>query len=395
MPSPPDDVCPRPEHLPRLGTQPLSPPLYHAAVYACRDTGQAAALLAHEEQGYVYSRDGHPNADMLAHKCRLLHEAPEAIVCSSGMAALALAALATLQPGDRVVASNRLYGRTQQLFGPELARLGIRVITADGTRPQPLIEAITPGTRLVVVETIANPLLEVADVQALAAAAHACGARLLVDNTFASPVLCRPLELGADLVVESLTKIMNGHSDVLLGVLAGRSEAWERVPAVHTTWGMAASPYDCWLALRGMGTLALRVERACENALAVAQFLQGRPEVETVHYPGLPTSPYHALATKQFGARYGTIVSFRLKGGAQAAEAFISGAQRIPFSPSLGDLSTTLSHPASTSHRLLTSQEQEALGIGGGTIRLSVGIESRAFVLAAVEEGLHAAGSIG
>lgn len=388
----PDDICPQPARLPPIGTEPLSPPVYHAAVYACRDPHQAAALLAHEEQGYVYSRDGHPNADMLAHKCRLLHGAAEAIVCSSGMAALALAALAMLKPGDRVVASNRLYGRTQQLFGPELARLGMLVVTADGGHTQSLIEAITPGTRLVVVETIANPLLQVADVQRLAAAAHACDAWLLVDNTFASPVLCRPLELGADLVVESLTKIMNGHSDVLLGVLAGRSETWERVPGAHATWGMAASPYDCWLALRGLGTLALRVERACETALAVAEFLQGCPQVEAVHYPGLPSSPDHALATRQFGARYGTIVTFRLKGGGEAAGAFISGARQIPFSPSLGDLSTTLSHPASTSHRLLPPEEREALGIASGTIRLSVGIESREFVLAAIEEGLRAIG---
>jgi cystathionine beta-lyase/cystathionine gamma-synthase len=390
MPSSPEDLCPRPERPPRLSTEPLSPPLYHAAVYACRDPRQAHALLAHEEQGYVYSRDGHPNADMLARQIQRLHGAPEAIVCSSGMAALGLAALATLQPGDRVVASNRLYGRTQQLFGPELARLGVLVVTADGADSQSLLDALTPGTRLVVVETIANPLLEVADLQALASAAHACGAWLLVDNTFASPVLCRPLEHGADLVVESLTKIMNGHSDVLLGVLAGRSEAWQRVAAVHTTWGMAASPYDCWLALRGLGTLALRVERACDNALAVARFLQERAEVERVYFPGLPTSPYHPLATRQFHARYGTVVTFTLKGGAPAAEAFIAAARHIPFSPSLGDLSTTLSHPASTSHRLLGPAEQEALGISGGTIRLSLGIESRAFVLAAVAEALDA-----
>jgi cystathionine beta-lyase/cystathionine gamma-synthase len=233
--------------------------------------------------------------------------------------------------------------------------------------------------------------LEVADIAALAEIAHAKRAVLLVDNTFASPILCRPLELGADLVMESLTKTMNGHSDVILGLLCGREAAFERVPAVISAWGLSSSPFDCWLAERGLATAALRIERACDNALAAAEFLDTQKrQVDRVHYPGLPTHPQHALARKQCSGRFGTIVSFNLAGGRPAADAFIAAAKQIPFCPSLGELSTTLSHPETTSHRGLTAEQRAALGITGGTIRLSVGTESAEFIQAALREGLEA-----
>ena len=246
------------------------------------------------------------------------------------------------------------------------------------------------GATLLVVETITNPLLRVADLTRLAEIAHAAGARLVVDNTFASPALCQPLALGADLVVESLTKIMNGHSDVLLGLLCGREAAWARVPGVIATWGFTAAPFDCWLAERGLGTLHLRMERAAANALAAAKFLCGRGEIESVSYPGLSEHPDHRLAERQLGGRFGSIVAFTLHGGAAAATQFIAAAKNIPFCPSLGELSTTLTHPESTSHRGMPPADRQALGIHGGTIRLSVGVESPAFVLAALAEGVDA-----
>jgi cystathionine gamma-synthase len=216
---------------------------------------------------------------------------------------------------------------------------------------------------------------------------------LVVDNTFASPALCRPLEMGADLVVESLTKILNGHSDVLLGFLCGRDGAWQRIPRVLVSYGFTAAPFECWLAERGIGTLHLRIERASANALAAAQFLAERPEVEAVHYPGLTNHPDHALAAKQLGGRYGWMVSFTLRGDLATAARFITAACRIPFCPSLGDLCTTLTHPASTSHRLQSAEAKNKLGILDGTIRLSVGIESSQFVLDALAEGLAAGGA--
>jgi cystathionine beta-lyase/cystathionine gamma-synthase len=251
--------------------------------------------------------------------------------------------------------------------------------------------AVTPGTKLLIAETITNPTLRVSDIAALAGIAHRADTKLLIDNTLACPTVCRPLEHGADLVLESLTKIMNGHSDVLLGVLCGRAELWQRIPGVVSAWGLSAPAFDSWLAARGLGTLAVRADRADENARVVAAYLAKKPQVvEAVHYPGLPQHPDYALARRQFGERFGSMVTFTLRGGKAAAQQFITAAKRIAFSPSLGDLSTTLSHPASTSHRKLSPDAQKTLGITGGTIRLSVGIESAAAILETMEQGLAA-----
>jgi cystathionine beta-lyase/cystathionine gamma-synthase len=393
----PDDICPRPELPSASPTRPLVPPIDLAAVHQCDGPEQAAAILDGREQGYVYRRDGAPNADLLAAKCRELHGAERAIVCGSGMAALSAAVLALVGQGDHVVASNRLYGQSLNLLTNEAPRLGIRTTLVDTCDLKATAAAVTPGTRLLIAETITNPTLRVSDIEALAGIAHRAEAKLLIDNTFACPTVCRPLEHDADLVLESLTKIMNGHSDVLLGVLCGREELWPRIPGVVSAWGLSAPAFDSWLAARGLGTLALRADRADENARVVAAFLLKKTElVEAVSYPGLPQHPDYALARRQFGERFGSMVAFTLRGGTEAAKRFIgatSGSQRarIPFSPSLGDLSTTLSHPASTSHRKLAADAQAALGITGGTIRLSVGIESAATILAALEEGLATA----
>jgi cystathionine beta-lyase/cystathionine gamma-synthase len=392
----PDDICPRPDFVRPLQTQPLSPPIYTSAVYRCTDPDQASRLLSGEEAGYVYSRDGHPNADLLAEKCRALHAAERATVCASGMSALALAALAMLEQGDHVVVSDMLYGRTLQLFTKELPRFGVSATVVDTCDLEATRRAAaTSRTRLLIVETITNPLLRVTDLSALAEIAHRAEARLLVDNTFAGPTICRPLEFGADLVVESLTKVMSGHSDVVLGLLCGREASWQRMTSAQSTWGLASSPFDCWLALRGLGTCALRVERAAANAQAAAEFLAERKEIKAVYFPGLADHPDHQLARRQFAGdsqhpRFGTIVTFTFDGGRPVADSFIRAALRIPFCPSLGDLSTTLSHPETTSHRGLSVAQREALAITGGTIRLSLGIESTAAVLDALQQGLAA-----
>jgi cystathionine beta-lyase/cystathionine gamma-synthase len=396
MPLRPDDICPRPQPLPAQVTQPHAPPIFPASVWECDTPQQADALLAGKLAGYVYQRDGHPNADLLAEKCRQLHGADRAVIAASGMAALAAALLSQLRSGEQAVLSNRLYGKSQVLFGSEAARLGIDLALVDSGDLAAVEAAITPQTRLLLVETIANPLLQVADISALAQIAHRQGCRLLVDNTFASPIVCRPHDLGADLVMESLTKTMNGHSDVMLGLLTGKEAAWARVPVVVSAWGLTSAPLECWLAARGLSTAHLRIERACRNALAAARFLSERPEVEEAYYPGLDDHPHHELARRQFArcedghTLFGTMVAFTLRGGRPAADAFIRNAARIPFCPSLGELSTTLSHPETTSHRGLTPQQREELGITGGTIRLSVGTESCEFVCEALAQGLSA-----
>jgi cystathionine beta-lyase/cystathionine gamma-synthase len=368
--------------------RPHAPPLHLSSVWECESPAQADRLLAGQEQGYVYRRDGHPNADSLAELCCRLHEVERGIATASGMAAIAAAVLATVRSGEHVLYSNRLYGKTAHFIAGELARLGVESSAVDMSNLTAMQQAIHGNTRLVIAETIANPRLEVVDIAALAEIAHRGNARLLIDNTFATPYVCRPAAFGADLVMESLTKMMNGHSDVVLGFLGGEQTAWDRIPGVVSTWGFGSSPLDCWLAQRGLGTLSLRMERACANALRVAERLAAEKQVERVDYPGLSSHPQHALAAKQFGNRFGSLATFHLRGGIEAANRFIASARRIPFCPSLGELATTLSHPESTSHRGLAPQVRQSLGITGGTIRLSVGIEPLEEIDSALDEAL-------
>jgi cystathionine beta-lyase/cystathionine gamma-synthase len=383
-----DDICPAPKLSP-AAAHPLVQPIHLSSVYRCESPDEAAALLRGELPGYIYRRDGHPNVDLLAEKCAALHRAERVAVTSSGMGALALALVSQTVAGDHLIVSSRLYGRSQSLLVDEAAGRGITSTIVDTSHLAAIEEAITPRTRMIIVETITNPLLRVANISALADLAHEHEILLLLDNSLAGPAVCRPLELGADLVVESLTKAMNGHSDILLGMLAGREKDWQRVPRALSTWGWTAAPFDCWLAARGLETMALRCERAGDNALAVARFLATGPAaIEGVHYPGLPNHPDHELAARQFAGRFGSLVTFTLRGGAEAAAAFIAAARDIPFCPSFGEISTTLSHPASTSHLMLSREARESLGIDDGTIRLSVGIESSETILATLSDAL-------
>ena len=366
-------------------TVPHNMPLYLASVWQCESTEQADRLLAGELDGYVYQRDRHPNADLFAEACQQLHQAERAAITSSGMAAISLAVLSQLQSGDHLLVSNQLYGRTTLLLTSELQRLGIEHSLIDPYDLQSVRSAVTPQTRMIVVETIANPLLRIVDIKGLAEIAQAADALLLVDNTFATPAICKPLTLGADLVMESVSKFMNGHGDVMLGMLAGREEHWARVDMVNAAWGFASSPLECWLACRGVSTLTLRMRQASATALAVAELLNARDDIESVEYPGLPHHPDFELASKQFQSGFGHMVTFELAGGREAADQLIAS-QEIPFCPSLGDVGTTLSHPVSTSHRGLSAEQRLALGITDGTIRLSVGVEPTEDVLESLKK---------
>jgi cystathionine beta-lyase/cystathionine gamma-synthase len=366
---------------------PLVPPLYQSSVYCLPDLDALDQVMNGAEAGYIYARDGHPNAHRLARRLADLEEAGWAVVCGSGMGAVSAAVLAHSQQGDHILASNRLYGRTTQLLTQELSRFGLTTTLIDTTDLGRVEEALrTDATRLLLVETLSNPLLRLADVPALASLAHAHNCLLLVDNTFATPELCRPLEMGADLVLESLTKVIGGHSDVTLGVLCGRQEktAGEQaaqVAQVVSIWGLAAPPFDCWLAERSLDTLPLRLRAACDNALALADWLARQPSVRQVTYPGRSDHPDHELACRLFaetgaeGAHFGTMLCFELAGGRDSVNRFMRLAPGIPFSPSLGNTTTTCSHPASTSHRYVSPAERKRQGIGDGLIRLSVGIE--------------------
>jgi cystathionine beta-lyase/cystathionine gamma-synthase len=368
-------------------------------VYRCRNPEETERLLNGELAGHVYQRDGHPNADVLARRCQALHRADWTVITSSGMSALAAAVLAHVKQGDHILASDQLYGQSLRLILRESQRLGIEASTVDTSDLDATRAALRPNTRLVVVETITNPLLRVVDISALADLTSGTAAELLVDNTFATPLGCQPLALGADMVMESVSKIMNGHSDVMLGMLAGRHDEVRgtnaeptqerRVRDVISVWGLASSPFDCWLAARGLATLHLRFDRACSNARQVADYLSQRSDVSRVYYPGQAAHPDYGIAKRQFGGNSGWVVTFNLAGGLTAAQRFIAAAEGIPFCPSLGEIDTTLSHPASTSHRGMTTDGQAQLGIQGGTIRLSVGTETAEHILDVVKTAFH------
>jgi cystathionine beta-lyase/cystathionine gamma-synthase len=365
--------CARPAGSRPSVTRPLAPPIMLSAVYEVESLAQVDAIYEGRAAGYVYARDAHPNASALASKIAALEGAEAGLVCASGMAAESAVFLGHLDPGDHVVLAEGLYGRTFALVGRELGRYGIAHSTFDATHPATLRAALRPRTRLVFLESISNPLMRVADLPEIVETAHAAGVSVAVDHTFA-PLLSRPIALGADLVIHSLTKLIGGHSDVTLGLVVGKTSTIDRLAHLTSTFGLTGPPFDSWLALRGLATLALRVERTSANALEIAGRLERHPAVARVFYPGLPSHPDHARAIRLFPRGFGAMVSLDL-GTRQRADTFIQALQHIPYAPSLGDVSTTLSHPTTTSHRFLSPEQWARQGITPGLIRLSVGIE--------------------
>jgi cystathionine beta-lyase/cystathionine gamma-synthase len=367
---------------------PLVPPLYQSSVYTLPDLDALDRIVNAEEPGFIYARDGHPNARFLAEEIARLEGGSWAVICGSGMAAITALVLAHVQQGERIVASNRLYGRTTQLFGQELTRYGVQTTFIDPGDLDQVKQALAQPARLLFVETMSNPLLRLVDVPRLADLARERDCLLVVDNTFATPVLCRPLEAGAALVMESLTKMIGGHSDVTLGAVAGRGDLPPSLSTVVSIWGLASNPFDCWLAGRGLATLALRMRAASANAAALADWLAEQPGIERVVYPGRADHPDHELAKRLLSGGFGNMLCFELEGGREAVNRFLRLAPGVPFSPSLGNTTTTLSHPASTSHRYVSPAERRRQGIGDGLIRLSVGVEELAQIQAHLRRGL-------
>lgn len=353
-------------------------------------TPQAADdALAGRDSSFVYRRDGHPNARELAAKLATLHSANFATVTAQGMSAMAAIALSLLQPGDTVWVANELYGKTTKLFAQDLSKWQIRTLAFDPCSADDLIRLSQSESKLVIVETISNPTLRVPDLPAIVDCAHRSGAKLLVDNTFASHLLCRPLELGADLVMESLSKIVCGHSDCMLGLVATHDrEVGQRIQDAVTTFGLTSSPLECYLTHRGLMTLALRMERASANALALANFLASSTSIAHVDYPGLSLHAQHTIASRQFGSVYGWMLTCELHTHCDVNELFARLGPEIAFLPSLGDVCTTLSHPATTSHRSLDTTQLQRLGISYQTIRISCGIEPTAWLLQRFQRAL-------
>ncbi len=357
-------------------TRPKVSPIFASSVWSFDSLAQIDDVYEHRAPGYVYSRISNPGVEQLEHSVALLEGTEAAAAYSSGMAAIAMALLAELKAGDHVVAHQVLYGGTYTLFINEMDRFGVETSFADFTDMASVRAAMRPNTKVLYLETICNPLMEVIDISEVAAMAAKVGAKVYVDNTFASPVHFQPLLAGADVVIHSATKYLNGHSDITGGVVAANREFIDRVKKVGAVYGPTLSPFDAWLVLRGIKTLALRMERHSANAMQLAEFLAAHPKVTQVHYPGLPSSKTYAAAQKLLVGGYGGMLSFVVTGGVEAAHKVIDGLQLTELVPSLAGPSTTVSHPGKTSHRAIPLAERQVYGVGDDLIRVSVGIES-------------------
>jgi cystathionine gamma-synthase len=365
---------------PHSTSRPVVTPLQPSVVYSSPDPDALDAQYK-EGTGFTYAREGHPNAEVLAAKIDRLEGAPElfrpaGIITGSGMSAIGATFLGCLKSGDHVLGGDQLYGRTLRLMQQDLPRFGIETSLADPTDANAMRAAIRPNTRMILVEVISNPTIRVADMEGIAALAKETGALLVVDNTFTTPRLYQPFAFGADIVIHSVTKLLAGHSDATLGYVACRDQTLrDAINTANVTWGMTPSPFDCWLAERGLHSFDLRFERAQTNAARLADALATAPGVKRVIYPTRPDHPDHNRAMGLLDGQGGNMLSFELIGGRAAANTFTRSAPDIAFAPTLGDVGTTLSHPASSSHRGLTPEGRLALGISEGFFRVSVGIE--------------------
>ena len=404
-------------------------PIHQTTSFVFDDAEHASSLFNLQTFGNVYSRISNPTVAVLEERIANLENGRAALACASGMAAQMAALLAILKTGDHIVAASTLYGGTVGQLGVGFSRLGIETTFVDPADPDNFARAMRPNTRAVYGETIGNPLVNVLDIGRIADVAHAHGVPLVIDNTVASPYLCNPLDFGADIVVHSATKYIGGHGTTMGGVVVeGGKFPWDngKFPEmvepsrayhgvkfyetfgdfgytmkarmeVNRTFGGVLSPMNAWQLLQGAETLHLRMREHCRNALKVAQFLQGHPQVQWVNYPGLPGSPYHALAHKQFRAVDGHpgasgILTFGVKsakgGGAAAGEKFIDACEFLSHLANIGDAKTLVIHPASTTHRQLNEEELARAGVSADMVRLSVGIEDVDDILWDIDQAL-------
>ncbi|MDY6956513.1 MAG: O-succinylhomoserine sulfhydrylase [Pseudomonadota bacterium] len=351
--------------------------IYATSSFVFESAAEAAARFSGERPGNIYSRFTNPTVRMFERRLAALEGGESCVATSSGMSAILSVCMALLRQGDQVVAAQGLFGTTTSLLNQYLTRFGVAVRFVPATDYAAWAEAIEAGrTRLLIVETPTNPLTEVVDIQRLAVLAHAADARLVVDNCFCTPALQRPLALGADIVIHSATKYLDGQGRCVGGAVVGDAETvGKEIFGFLRTAGPTLSPFNAWVFLKGLETLALRMRAHSENALVLARWLQQQPGVARVHYPGLPDHPQHRLAAAQQSA-FGGIVSFSLSGGQGAAWRLIDATRLISITANLGDTKTTITHPATTTHGRLSPEDRHAAGIGDGLLRLSVGLES-------------------
>ena len=363
-------------------------PIYQTSTFAFRDAQQGANRFAGTEGGYIYTRIGNPTTVALEENVAQLENGFGATAMASGMGAVSTVYLALLSAGDHIVSTDSVYGPSRGLMEKHMSRFGVASTYVDTSDLENLRKALRPNTKLVYIESPSNPAMSVTDIQAAANIAHAAGALLVVDNTFASPHLQKPLDLGADLVLHSVTKFINGHADVVGGIVVSKTEALHKqIRAMLINLGANMDPHQAYLVSRGLKTLALRVERAEQNTHQVAPWLEARPEVAWVRYIGLPSHPQHALAGRQMTG-YGSMIAFELKGGTEAGRVLMDNVHLAGLAVSLGGVETLISHPASMTHASMPREARLAAGITDGLVRLSIGIEDVEDILADLDQAL-------
>jgi methionine-gamma-lyase len=363
-------------------------PIYQTSTFVFEDVDQGAARFSGADPGYKYSRLGNPNTDMLGQKIALLENAEAGLCFSSGMAAISTVMLHLLKAGDHVVAADALYGATFALFDKTLRKYGVDVEWVDTSDVQKVADAIKPNTRVIYLETPANPTMKMADIRAIADLTKGTEIKIVVDNTFMSPYFQKPIDLGAHVSIHSATKYIGGHGDVVGGIAVGYNDIMKPLFATLKEHGPIMGPFDAFLLNRGVSTLALRMERHQENALQVARFLEEHPEVTAVYYPGLESHPQHELAKRQMTGFGGTL-SFEVK-SFEKGKTLMNNVKLMHLAVSLGDVHSLIQHPASMTHAIMPKEEREKVGVTDGLIRLSVGIEDVKDILEDLDQALRA-----
>ncbi len=369
----------------------LATPIYQTSTFIFDSAEQGGRRFVGEEEGYMYTRLGNPTNTQVEEKLALLENAEACVSTASGMGAITSCLWSALKAGDHVIAAHTLYGCTFSYLNHGLERFGVEVTFVDTRNPENVRNAMKDNTKVVYLETPANPTLDIADIETISKIAHEKeDCLVIVDNTFSTPYLQRPLDLGADVVVHSATKYLNGHGDVIAGFVCGREEFIEEVRlfGIKDMTGACLSPFDAFLINRGMKTLELRMERHCENAIKVAEFLQSHPIVESVYYPGLKGFPQYELAKKQMKLP-GAMISFEIKGGVEEGKKVMNTVKLCTLAVSLGDAETLIQHPASMTHSPYTPEERMECGISDGLIRLSIGLETAEDIIADLKMALN------
>jgi methionine-gamma-lyase len=364
-------------------------PLYQTSTFVFEDCAQGGDRFAGRDNGYKYTRLGNPNTREVANRLAALDETDAGLYTSTGMSAVSTALLGLMQAGDHFIAADCLYGGTVAVINKVITKYGIDMDYVKINDEASFQRAFKPNTKVVYIETPANPTMELIDIEAVAAVAHAHGALLVVDNTFMTPYLQKPIKLGADVVVYSVTKYINGHGDVVGGIITGKQSYIDQINNPHLlNLGGTGSPFDAWLVARGLKTLGLRMEKHCENALAVAKYLETHPKVAKVYFPGLETFPQYALAKRQM-ANFGGMIAFELKGGYAAGEKLLNNLELISLAVSLGGVDSLIQHPASMTHAAVPPEERLSAGITDGLVRISVGIEDLEDIIADLDKGFE------